>query len=513
MKIKINKPFHTRLLAMAERLEKGTYVKDLADFRFEVLLELYEIALAYEYTDLVKKIEHELKVRKKSEYIVPLELFTTIDSSKIGVIFAGRIYRARTTADFGKILEVCYRYDPPSYSFMLGCALAIAFNNTEVIELFTKLIKAHVTLKDSMPHFLEVFNKPEIIKRLAELVHKFESDLERPVTESAAVEPIEEDIEKHDELNPVLFIDNKLKPDIRDSALDVVEELKKMLEEREVKLNVKDIIITGSNASYNYTKDSDIDLHVVADISDFEDPEGLYPIIYQAIKSAFNTKYEIAFYGIPVEVYIESNDTPLVSNGIYSVLNDTWVKEPEKVEIPDVDMPAIKKAVEPWEARYNKLIADIESGKIQDETEIDAFIDDLYAERAKGLKIGEYSDENLLFKEIRNKGYLDKLKELRDQVVSQRLTLESLKESSTFDLNRIRLEIQRCTGFEPLIQPGGLFEIYNVTENQKNTLLGILRSKDFIDYVSASATKYDYSTFRPGARAAHYYKITGKIRG
>ena len=88
-------------------------------------------------------------------------------------------------------------------------ALAIAFNNTEVIELFTKLIKAHVTLKDGMPHFLEVFNKPEIIKRLAELVHKFESDLERPVTESAAVEPIEEDIEKHDELNPVLFIDNK----------------------------------------------------------------------------------------------------------------------------------------------------------------------------------------------------------------------------------------------------------------------------------------------------------------
>ena len=163
MKIKINKPFHTRLLAMAERLEKGTYVKDLADFRFEVLLELYEIALAYEYTDLIKKIEHELKVREKSEYIVPLELFTTIDSSKIGVIFAGRIYRARTTADFGKILDVCYRYDPPSYSFMLGCALAIAFNNTEAIELFTKLIKAHVTLKDSMPHFLEVFNKPEII--------------------------------------------------------------------------------------------------------------------------------------------------------------------------------------------------------------------------------------------------------------------------------------------------------------------------------------------------------------
>lgn len=511
MKIKIKKPFHTRLLAMAER-EKDTYLK-LADLKFEILLELYEIALAYDYPELVKKIEQELTVRKKLEYIVPLELFTALDSSKIGVIFAGRIYGARTTTDLSKILESCYRYYPPSYGFMLGCALAIAFNNTEAIELFTKIIKAHVTLKDSMPHFLEVFNKPEIIERLTVLSHKFESDLKKTVTESAEVEPIEEDIEKHDELNPVLFVDNKLKPDIRDSALDVVEELKKMLEEREVKLNVKDIIITGSNASYNYTKDSDIDLHIVADISDFEDPEGLYPIIYQAIKSAFNTKYEIAFYGIPVEVYIESNDTPLVSNGIYSVLKDTWVKEPEKVEIPDVDMPAIRKAIEPWEDRYNKLIADIESGKIQDETEIDAFIDDLYAERAKGLKIGEYSAENLLFKEIRNKGYLDKLKELRDQVVSRRLTLESLNESTTFDLSRIRLEIQRCTGFEPLIQPSGLFEIYNVTENQKNTLLGILRGKDFIDYVSASPTKYDYGTFRPGVRAARYYKITGKIRG
>ena len=97
-------------------------------------------------------------------------------------------------------------------------------------------------------------------------------------------------------------------------------------------------------------------------ISDFEDPEGLYPIIYQAIKSAFNTKYEIAFYGIPVEVYIESNDT-LVSNGIYSVLNDTWVKEPEKVEIPDVDMPAIKKLSSPGKIGIISLIADIESEK------------------------------------------------------------------------------------------------------------------------------------------------------
>jgi hypothetical protein len=60
----------------------------------------------------------------------------------------------------------------------------------------------------------------------------------------------------------------------------------------------------------------------------------------------------------------------------------------------------------------------------EDESKIDKFIDSLYDLRKKGLSTeGEYSIENLVFKEMRNKGYLDNLKELRHKVIAQRLSL------------------------------------------------------------------------------------------
>lgn len=40
---------------------------------------------------------------------------------------------------------------------------------------------------------------------------------------------------------------------------------------------------------------------------------------------------------------------------------------------------------------------------------------------------GEFSDENLIFKEIRSEGLLDTLKDKRKELISQELTLEGLK--------------------------------------------------------------------------------------
>ena len=161
-----------------------------------------------------------------------------------------------------------------------------------------------------------------------------------------------------------------------------------------------------------------------------EDPDGIYPALFNAYKSAFNNKYNIDFYGVPVEVYIESADTPVVSNGIYSILNDEWIKEPRNEIIPDIDIAAIAEALKQWEKKYNQLIRELEGPKSIDETPIDDFVNELYGLRAKGLSgEGEYSTENLIFKEIRNKGYLDNLKELRAKVVEQRLSIRDINEA------------------------------------------------------------------------------------
>jgi hypothetical protein len=113
-------------------------------------------------------------------------------------------------------------------------------------------------------------------------------------------------------------------------------------------------------------------------------------------------------------------------------MNDEWVKEPTKDDIPEVDQEAIDKAFKPWEKRYKALVDKI-TDETEDESEIDKFIDKLYELRQKGLaEEGEYSIGNLVFKEVRNNGYLDNLKELRHKVIAQRLSLkESLDNLTT----------------------------------------------------------------------------------
>lgn len=60
---------------------------------------------------------------------------------------------------------------------------------------------------------------------------------------------------------------------------------------------------------------------------------------------------------------------------------------------------------------------------------IDKLIDDIYDERKSSIaKDGEYGVGNQTFKEFRNRGYLAKLKKLKQQELNKELSLESLKD-------------------------------------------------------------------------------------
>ena len=235
----------------------------------------------------------------------------------------------------------------------------------------------------------------------------------------------EEDIEKHDELNPKLFDGDTLKPEVVEKINEIVDTFLDSLAEDNIKINVDDIILVGSNVSYNYTKDSDLDIHILANLDNLECPDNLYPLLYSAYKSLFNKKMDINFYGIPVEVYVETDDTPLRSNGIYSVKNNEWIKEPDPEAIPDIDIDEVDELVQPYEARFE----DIEKNPTIED--IDQLITDIYNERKAGMSTedGEVSLANLCFKEFRNRGYLDRLKDLRASVLSKQLSLESLNEN------------------------------------------------------------------------------------
>ena len=68
--------------------------------------------------------------------------------------------------------------------------------------------------------------------------------------------------------------------------------------------------------------------------------------------------------------------------------------------------------------------------------DIETLINDIYEQRKQGLTEGEYSIGNLIFKELRNVGLLDELKELKNEVTGKELSLkESVRKRISFKNN------------------------------------------------------------------------------
>ena len=136
-------------------------------------------------------------------------------------------------------------------------------------------------------------------------------------------ESLQEDIEKHDKLNPKLWEGTELKPEVKEKINFIVNEFIKNLQEDNICIQVDDIILVGSNCAYNYTKDSDLDIHILANTDALKDcDQNIVSKLYSAYRTIFNKKFDIDFYGIPVEIFVETNETPRISNGVYSVMQE-----------------------------------------------------------------------------------------------------------------------------------------------------------------------------------------------
>ena len=244
---------------------------------------------------------------------------------------------------------------------------------------------------------------------------------------------VNEDIEKHDTLNPELFEHNELKKEVKETIENIADLFIEELSEQDIKFKLKDIILLGSNVSYNYTKDSDLDVHLIADSKNLKCPDDLYPLLYGAYVSIFNKNYDITIKGIPVELYVEIDESTAKSNGIYS-LTKGWIKEPVQTDIPDIDFDQFNVQFKTWEDRYLDIINN-KSPENENKSEIiKDFISDLYDLRKQSItKDGEYGLGNLIFKEFRNKGYLDYLKDQRKVEKGKELSLESLQEDIDTD--------------------------------------------------------------------------------
>lgn len=229
-------------------------------------------------------------------------------------------------------------------------------------------------------------------------------------------------MEFHNELNPQLWNGTNLKEEVIEKLQEITEAF---IEYLDIPSDaILDVRITGSSANYNYTPYSDLDLHLIVDYDKVHEDCPIVEGYLWSMKSAFNKEHDISIYGVPVEVYAEDSNNPAMSNGVYSLLNEEWIKMPEKIPPTDNDAAV--------EVKYNELKEAVE--KMNDSEEAEELLDKIYKMRKAGLANGgEYSVENLAFKKLRNDGSIEKLKQIKKENIDKKLTLESYNEEMYTD--------------------------------------------------------------------------------
>lgn len=383
--------------------------------------------------------------------------------------------------------------------------IAVAINWQELIDQLKRTIRLWgYSSEDIQQYAKQVWQLPVNSVAISKMI-------EQAQTGNQIV--LKEAIEKHNTLNTKLFNKEEfLKDRVRNKMLEIVDEFLADLAEQEVKIKVDDILLIGSNASYNYTKDSDIDLHILANIKSVQYDADIAAALYSAYRSLFNKQLDIKLFDIPLELFVETENSARVSNGVYSVKNNKWVKKPVHTDIPEYDEKALKDLVAKWEAKYNKLINEIKADKLDDEKKVVKLLEDIYDKlRKKGIAKGEYSIENLAFKELRNKGYLDTLKNYRNELVSKRLSLEERLDNKA-RIDRYNQIAQTC-GTQPIIQDNGMFYIYNIKASELTSKVQALRKLPFVTEVSMHENgKYDFSQMASTQLPTKYYNIRGYIK-
>ena len=211
-----------------------------------------------------------------------------------------------------------------------------------------------------------------------------------------------------EELNQKVWEDDKrVRPGVKAALMDIVDEF---LEGLDLDIEVEDITVTGSLANYNWSKFSDIDVHILVDFAEVNDNEVMVKKFFDAVRSRWNKLHNIMVKGHEVEIYVQDAHKPHTSTGVYSLLNDEWLVKPKKIK-PEIDVVAAETKMDSLAKEIAKLGAVGNKGRHQEALDIATRLKDKIGRMRKaGLeRTGIYSPENLAFKMLRRSGDIEKL--------------------------------------------------------------------------------------------------------
>lgn len=323
-----------------------------------------------------------------------------------------------------------------------------AFPQNETTELADKTYKVHVKNRENGKIVAIDYTDPELKVKRASKKKRVQSELyevqyeepknpnprkwsskfwgTKPVKEMLAeiINPDEVDVASlkfNDELNPLIWDESgEINQDVRDTLLKIAIEFIKSCKLDAYKY--KDIVFVGSMANYTYTPQSDIDIHIVVDFNQFKVDKEILGEYFDAKKDLWSENHDIRIKGHVVECYIQNSQEPYTSIGVYSLANGEWVREPVQKFIT-IDEGNIQLKAAHYMNVIDKLEKRLKNGE-DVVSDLQKVKDKIKNMRKNGLyKEGEYSTENLVFKVLRNSGYLEKLINLKNNNMDQNLSL------------------------------------------------------------------------------------------
>lgn len=220
-------------------------------------------------------------------------------------------------------------------------------------------------------------------------------------------------------LNPAIWSsDNQIIPDIRRKLLTIAN---KVADDVATKVNIKNIYLTGSLATYKWTAISDFDLHIVVDILEKHTENAMLEYLNLRCK-VFNMEHSIFIKGYKVEVNMKEQEVFLKDKAVYDLLKNEWIILPNP-KTRSLDDAEVLSLASEYQSKIDDLIDS--DGDIE---EVDRLKNDIKSLRINGLREdGEYSIGNLTFKKLRNTNYIEKLFNFKMQKVDRELSLESFK--------------------------------------------------------------------------------------
>lgn len=263
---------------------------------------------------------------------------------------------------------------------------------------------------------------------------------------------------KRDTLPPGIWKDeDTLNSKVRLKLLDIADDFWEFVNLSWVE--PKGIIITGSICNFNWSKFSDIDLHIVVDFSEVDSKTEFVKQYLDSKKNEWNNEHEgLKIMGFPVELYAQDINDDIEAGGIYDLEENKWVRKPNPHAIKSIGLNKFN--IKDKSAEIMTIIDDMydKLSATDDGYEIDKIGEDAHYlwDKVKDLrkkslnKNGESGSGNIVYKVLRRTGYLDKLFKLFSRVYDRsnsitegRLITESQESKSIEAAKRLLIQTGR----------------------------------------------------------------------